>query len=305
MEPILMIEPIFKETIWGGTRLRSHYHYEIPSDHTGECWGISAHPSGDCRVLNMPGYTLRKLWMQKRDEFCDNPTRDFPLLIKFIDATDDLSIQVHPDERYANIIELSHGKNECWYVLDCNEDTKMILGHNAKTKEELVQAVKDKDYDHLLSPITIKPNDFYYIPAGTLHAICAGSLIYEAQESSDITYRFYDYDRRDKNGQLRPLHVSKALDVTTVPQSINKVVPEKTSAGLHFLSAPGFEVDKWEVQDILSIDNDTMILCSVIDGNGSINNMPIRLGDHFIITKQAHHIELTGPCTIMAASLKK
>ena len=219
MGHILWVEPIFHEKIWGGKRLKDVYGYDIPSDQTGECWAPSAHPSGDNTIIEgeFKGQTLSKVFNEHRELFGNIKDKEFPLLIKIIDACDDLSVQVHPGDEYARIHENSLGKTECWYVLDCKEDTKMVMGHHAKTKEELVQAIENDDYDHLLNKFDIQKGDFFYIPSGTIHAICKGSLIYEAQQSSDITYRVYDYHRKDKDGNERELHVQQSIDVTTVP----------------------------------------------------------------------------------------
>ena len=209
MGHILWVEPIFHEKIWGGKRLKDVYGYDIPSDQTGECWAPSAHPSGDNTIIEgeFKGQTLSKVFNEHRELFGNIKDKEFPLLIKIIDACDDLSVQVHPGDEYARIHENSLGKTECWYVLETEENTKMVMGHHAKTKEELVQAIENDDYDHLLNKFDIQKGDFFYIPSGTIHAICKGSLIYEAQQSSDITYRVYDYHRKDKDGNERELHV--------------------------------------------------------------------------------------------------
>ena len=219
MGHILWVEPVFKEMIWGGNQLKEKYGYAIPSDQTGECWAPSAHPNGDNKIIEgeFKGQTLSKVFDEHRELFGNIKDKQFPLLVKIIDACNDLSVQVHPNDEYAALHENSLGKTECWYVLDCKEDTKMVMGHHAKTKEELVKAIENDDYDHLLNKFDIKKGDFFYIPSGTIHAICKGSLIYEAQQSSDITYRVYDYHRKDKDGNERQLHVKQSIDVTTVP----------------------------------------------------------------------------------------
>mgnify|MGYP001305281971 FL=1 len=201
MGHILWVEPVFKEMIWGGNQLKEKYGYAIPSDQTGECWAPSAHPNGDNKIKEgeFKGQTLSKVFDEHRELFGNIKDKQFPLLVKIIDACNDLSVQVHPNDEYAALHENSLGKTECWYVLDCKEDTKMVMGHHAKTKEELVKAIENDDYDHLLNKFDIKKGDFFYIPSGTIHAICKGSLIYEAQQSSDITYRVYDYHRKDKD----------------------------------------------------------------------------------------------------------
>ena len=157
MGHILWVEPIFHEKIWGGKRLKDVYGYDIPSDQTGECWAPSAHPSGDNTIIEgeFKGQTLSKVFNEHRELFGNIKDKEFPLLIKIIDACDDLSVQVHPGDEYARIHENSLGKTECWYVLETEENTKMVMGHHAKTKEELVQAIENDDYDHLLNKFGI------------------------------------------------------------------------------------------------------------------------------------------------------
>ena len=180
MGHVLKINPVFKEMIWGGHKLRDVYGYDIPSDNTGECWAISAHKNGDCTISDgeFAGKTLSSLWDEHRELFANIEGDQFPLLVKIIDACNDLSVQVHPNDEYAKAHENSLGKTECWYVLNTDEGTKMVMGHHAKTKEELVKAIENDDYDNLLNKFDIKEGDFFYIPSGTIHAICSGSLIY-------------------------------------------------------------------------------------------------------------------------------
>ena len=179
MGHILKVKPVFKEMIWGGHKLKDVYGFDIPSDHTGECWAISAHKNGDCTISGgeFDGKTLSQLWQEHRELFGNIEGEEFPLLIKIIDACNDLSVQVHPNDEYAKVHENSLGKTECWYVLGVDEGTQMVMGHHAKTKEELVKAIENDDYDNLLNKFPIKEGDFFYIPSGTIHAICSGSLI--------------------------------------------------------------------------------------------------------------------------------
>src|SRR5690606_31738382 len=144
--------------------------------------------------------------------------REYPLLVKILDAADDLSVQVHPNDSYAREVEgVPYGKTECWYVLSAEEGAELVLGHHAKTREELVQMMDQGEWDKLLRRIKVKAGDFIYVPSGTIHAIGKGIVILETQQSSDITYRVYDYDRRDSMGNKRELHLDRAREVTLVP----------------------------------------------------------------------------------------
>ena len=173
----IFLRPVLQEKIWGGDRLGSLFGYDIPSDHTGECWAISGHPSGDCPVSGpeYEGETLGSLWKKRPELFGGVQGDTFPLLIKIIDAKDDLSIQVHPDDEYARVHENgSLGKTECWYVLDCDPGATIIIGHNAADAREMADMVDQGRWTELLREIPIQKGDFFQIDPGCLHAIKGG-----------------------------------------------------------------------------------------------------------------------------------
>jgi mannose-6-phosphate isomerase len=194
--------------------------------------------------------TLDELW-KKQPELFGNPTEEvFPLLTKILDANADLSIQVHPEDDYTKIHENGDlGKTECWYILDCKEGADMIFGHNAHTKEELIHQINDGKWNGLLRRVKINSGDFFYVPSGTIHALCIGTLVLETQQSSDTTYRVYDYDRRDSEGNLRELHLDKAIDVTTVSHQetgvILKMEIREKATVTTFVESKFFSVYKW------------------------------------------------------------
>ena len=311
MGHILKMKPVFKEMIWGGKKLRDVYGYDIPSDHTGEAWTISAHKNGNCMIENTEyaGMTLAQLFDEHRELFGNIDGDQFPLLVKFIDANDNLSVQVHPDDAYAAKYENSLGKTECWYVLQADEGTQMVMGHHAKTKEEFVKAVEEDDYDHLLNTFKIKEGDFFYIPSGTLHAICSGSLIYEAQQSSDITYRVYDYHRKQKDGSERQLHVQQSIHVTKVPADIaqqNDFVSSDLENGSRttLIESEFFTVDKYDLNGKNTIINDKPFqMVSVIEGSGTLDTMEVKKGDNFVICSDQQETILDGTMQVMIASL--
>ncbi len=306
MTEAIFFEPVFKETIWGGNRLHSVYGYAIPSDHTGECWAISAHPNGDCKIANGPyqGKTLSWLWQHHRELFGDLKGDVFPLLIKYIDAHDDLSVQVHPDDDYAGKYERSLGKNECWYVLDCEKHTRMVMGHSASSKAEAEKLIETEDYAHFLHFIDIKPGDFYSIPAGTIHAICGGSLIYEVQQSSDITYRVYDYDRTDVNGNRRALHVKQSLDVLKIPGDVPSIMkkeyPFSGGTEIIYLETPDFHVSRIVMDGQADFTNEEpMILLSVIAGDGYLDSTKLQKGMNLMIPSAMKTFRLSGQMQLM------
>lgn len=308
MKDIIFLQPVFKQMLWGGTRLRTEYGYDIPGDRTGEAWVVSAHSHGDCTVKDGPwaGKSLSWLWKNQPQLFGSDGSGQFPLLVKIIDAKDDLSIQVHPDDAYAAAHENgSLGKTECWYILDCDPDATIVIGHNARTKDELRQMVEQKRWKELIRVLPVKKGDFFQIEPGTVHAIRRGTLILETQQSSDITYRLYDYDRL-QDGKPRPLHLAESLDVIRCP---HKDVPlggqEETADGFTrrlLISCPCYTVDKWEIRSeaVLSQDHPFLIV-DVLDGEGTADGRPIRKGDHFILPCGYGTCTLTGRLSLITS----
>ena len=311
MGHLLKMKPVFKEMIWGGTRLKEEYGYAIPSDHTGECWAISAHPNGDGMIVSgeFAGQTLSQVFNEHKELFGNIKDEQFPLLVKIIDASRDLSVQVHPDDTYAKIHENSLGKTESWYVLGVKENTQMVMGHFAKSKEELIERIENNEYDQLLNRFPIKKGDFFYIPSGTIHAICAGSLIYEAQQSSDITYRVYDYNRKDANGNLRQLHVKQSIDVIQVPydsskQSQPQVIKNVNYDEIIYAKSKFFTVKKWNVKSSTTITHqEPFSLVSIIEGQGTMNEYAVKKGDHFVVCSDVNELKLDGQMEIMVTTL--
>ncbi|MGX6443845.1 mannose-6-phosphate isomerase, class I [Neobacillus sp. K501] len=309
----LFLKPVFKERIWGGTALKDEFGYSIPTDQTGECWAISAHPNGPSVIENGPyaGMALDELW-RKQPELFGNPEEEvFPLLTKILDANMDLSVQVHPEDSYAKVHENGElGKTECWYILDCKEGADMIFGHNARSKEELIEQINEGKWNDLLRRVKIKPGDFFYVPSGTIHALCEGTLVLETQQSSDTTYRVYDYDRRDAEGNLRELHLEKAIDVTTVPHQDTGVTPKvETQENVTittFVESEFFSVYKWDINGNSRFSfHDKYLLLSVINGEGTLahigENYSLKKGTHLIIPVGLGEFEIHGNCELIVS----
>lgn len=305
MEP-LFLKPLFMYRIWGGTALRDKFNYEIPSENTGECWAISSHENGDCEITNgkFKGMTLSNLWANHRELFGNMAGDKFPLLTKILDANDNLSVQVHPDNEYAKKNENGElGKTECWYIIDCDDDAEMIFGHNAKSKEELEYMVSNNKWSDLLRRVKVNKGDFFYVPSGTIHALCKGTLVLETQQNSDTTYRVYDYDRVDSNGNKRELHVDKSIAVTTVPHVENKpnysIIENDNFKLTTFLSNEFFSVHELDVfTEYSSTQDKPFELYSVIDGNGKLvsnsNEYSLNKGDNFILPNNFGEFKLIG-----------
>ena len=310
----LKLNAAFKDYLWGGTRLRDEFNKQTDIDPVAESWELSCHHDGQSIISNgeFSGKTLAQYIETVGKQVIGTKApkdKDFPILIKFIDAKQSLSVQVHPNDEYAGLHENSLGKTECWYVLDCKEDTKMVMGHHAKTKEELVKAIENDDYDQLLNKFDIKKGDFFYIPSGTIHAICKGSLIYEAQQSSDITYRVYDDHRKDKDGNERQLHVKQSIDVTTVPYKpydLAKQVEETIENGTRkeLVSSNYLTLNKYDMTGYNKVKNDKPFqLVSIIEGQGTVEGKEVKKGDHFVVCSDQKEVDFDGTMTVMICTL--
>ena len=292
MEP-LFLKAQMHEKIWGGTKLRDEFGYDIPSDRTGEYWAISAHPNGVSTIINgqYEGKGLDWLY-EKRPELFGNPESPvFPLLTKILDANDWLSVQVHPDDAYGLEHEGELGKTECWYILAAEPGAEIIYGHTAQTKEELRQQIESENWEELLTKVPVKAGDFFYVPSGTMHAIGGGILILETQQSSDTTYRVYDFDRTDDGGKKRDLHLEQSIEVLNLgapanSRPVSMRVDDLTSTLL--VSNDFFAVYKWDITGTVDMKRTAdYLLVSVLGGRGHITvdnqNYSLEKGQHFIL----------------------
>lgn len=313
MESIIELVPVFKEKIWGGRKLETEFGYEIPAGPVGECWAISAHPAGDDEIASgeYAGRTLSWLWDEHRELFGNCEGDRFPLLVKIIDAKDDLSIQVHPDNDYAAEHEDgSLGKKECWYVLSAEPGQTIVVGQRAHSREEFAQMVEEGRWSELLNEIPIKAGDFFQIDPGTVHAIKGGTVILESQQSSDVTYRVYDYDRKQDDGTLRPLHMQQALDV------IDFDCAPLTSGEVE-LSGPVTTLEQNECYTVdlvrvgedgcpaeLAVETPHPFTCiSVIEGEGVVNGREVKKGTHLLALSTCDTLELSGTMQVVLSYL--
>lgn len=314
IEP-LILKPVFKEKVWGGNKLQEQFGYELPSDKTGECWAISAHKNGASTVMNgrYEGMTLDEVWEQHREKvFGATEGEVFPLLTKILDSADDLSVQVHPDDIYGLEHEGELGKTECWYIIDAEEGAEIVYGHHAQTKDELKQMIESDDWDHLLRRVKVKKGDFFYVPSGTIHAIGGGIMILETQQSSDTTYRLYDYDRPGSDGNMRELHLEQSIDVTTVPNvDPTPEIKEEESINCKmttFVDNEFFRVCKWEINGVETFKQTApYTLVSVLSGEGELvidetRAYELRKGMHFILPNELKAWSIDGTVEILAAT---
>lgn len=293
-----MAEPFFLEScmhdkIWGGTKLRDIFNYDIPTETTGEYWAISAHPNGVSTISNgqFAGQKLDQVYAENPAYFGNPKEKVFPLLTKILDANDWLSVQVHPDDAYGMEHEGELGKTECWYIISAEPGSEIIYGHNAQSKEELKTLIEAGDWDNLLTKVPVEAGDFFFVPSGTMHAIGKGIMILETQQSSDTTYRVYDFDRKDADGNLRDLHLKQSIDVLNLGEPENStpatiVVDHLVSTCL--VSNPFFTVYKWVTDGLVEMKQTApYFLVSVLEGQGRLavgsEAYDVKKGMHFIL----------------------
>ena len=310
---LLFLVPVCMHNIWGGVKLREEFGYPVEGDGIGECWGVSAHPEGDGTVRDgaYKGRKLSELWAEHPELFGNLQYDRYPLLTKIIDAQDDLSIQVHPDDAYARKNENgSLGKTECWYIMGCKEDATIVIGHNAKDREELKQMVAEGRWQELIREIPIHKGDFIQIDPGTVHAIKADTLILETQQNSAITYRLYDYGRL-QNGKPRELHIEKSLDVITVPaksaeESVESIsnLPENTLNQIY--TCEKYTAFKMDVNGSAVFEQSYPFLAaSVLEGDGSVDGSEVHKGDHFIIPNGYGKVEMNGSMSLILSTVER
>ena len=270
-DEIVRMEPAFKDNLWGGTRLRDVYGKKCDYDIVAESWELSTHKAGQSIVatgknkgLMLGGY-INRFGRGILGWKCD-PYERFPLLIKFIDSRESLSIQVHPGDDYALQKEDEYGKNELWYVVDCEPESYLYCGFSRDTDEaEVRRRIEDGTLTEILNKIPVKKGDSYFIENGTVHAIGPGVLICEIQQSSNVTYRLYDYQRRDKYGELRELHIDKAMEVTNFH--------EKDMEAAKTMECKYFSIEKSVFDGAVSfnLDDSSFRAFVVLEGSGQVS----------------------------------
>ncbi|MBO4987908.1 MAG: cupin domain-containing protein [Lachnospiraceae bacterium] len=305
VEPFVKLEPSYKDYLWGGNRLREQFNKQCEYDVIAESWELSAHPDGQSVVASgkyegmLFGEFLKKIGNEslgwKFQSF-----RSFPLLIKLIDARDDLSIQVHPDDEYALEYEDEYGKSEMWYVIDCTDDSYIYCGFKQNvTMEEVKAHIADDSLLDLLNKIKVEKGKSYFIPAGTIHAIGKGNLICEVQQNSNSTYRVHDYNRRDKYGNLRRLDINKALDVMDLHKYEGADVSE----------CKYFECKMLEYDGSADIDvtEESFVALMVLDGSGTISYensvLEFAKGDCIFVPKRNAKMHLNGQASVMTVRI--
>ena len=275
---VYKLKPSCKDYLWGGRRLADEYGKEYDGDVLAETWELSCHPDGPSTIVNGPyaGKTLEQYIEAAGKEVLGTNCRrfrDFPILIKFIDAKQNLSIQVHPDNRYALKNEGQYGKTEMWYVMDAEKDAFLYYGFKTEiSKEEFARRIQEDTLLEVLNAVPVQKGDVLFIESGTIHAIGAGILIAEIQQNSNVTYRVYDYGRVGKDGKKRDLHIEKALAVT------NRVPLIKSKSSYpHVADCDYFTVDKLNLDGRMMrrmegfVSEESFVSILILDGEGTVS----------------------------------
>ena len=309
MEPFFLT-PYFRPKIWGGRKLKTIFNYDIPDGKVGEAWVISGYKDDASTITNgdFEGQSLRKVYHENPELFGNPESEEFPLLVKFLDANDNLSVQVHPNDDYARKVENDSGKTESWYVLQADPGSYLIYGHTAKTRSELADMIHKGEWDKLLRKVPVKAGDFFYVPSGTIHALTKGILVIETQQSSDVTYRLYDYDRVDqKTGKKRQLHTQKSIEVTKVPHVDPKLkitTSKKQDATIKTLVEPPLSPHfyLWQIdlngQWNTGLNKHPFLLVTIINGSGTIEcenkTFNLSIGTNMIIPNNIKEFKFSG-----------
>lgn len=304
----LKLEPVFKDYLWGDGLLKKLYNKNTPYEVTAESWEISCHPNGMSKVSNgeYKGMDLADVVKKLDADLLGRPLASFdkerfPLLVKFIDAYDRLSIQVHPKDDYAKVNENGElGKTEMWYIIDAKPDAKLVFGVKPGTKkEDFAKALKAGAPEDMLNFVPVKKGDMFFVPAGLLHAIGAGILIAEIQQNSDTTYRVYDYNRRGADGKLRPLHIDKALDV--IDFDADSSVTEGDNITCKYFSTTKHSIDGEKNFE----QGFTMVICT--EGSGKIvysdGELDFVAGDSMIVPAALGCFSIKGKANLLTTTI--
>lgn len=306
---ILKLNPVFKDYIWGGTRLRDDFGLKTDINPVAEGWMLACHKDGMNTIDGgeYDGKTLESVIKEGSKSKIAGTNSEkfpyFPVLIKLIDAKDNLSVQVHPDNEYAARVEHEFGKTEMWYVLDAAPGATLIYGFKNKIgKEEFKQAIESNTLLDVLNVVEVKKGDMFFIEAGTVHAIGKGALIAEIQQNSNSTYRVYDYGRLGKDGKPRELHIQKAIDVSKTEPAKYGTKPfgkkEEISGGTRQMltECPLFSVYNYELcgKVELNANEESFNHILVVDGSGKIGGREFKKGDSFFVPANYGNYEIDG-----------
>ena len=308
MNEILFLKSPLREQIWGSKYFQDKAHLTKDDKLYGEYWTLSGYENFSSIITNgeFKDWELNKLFKEHKELFNNSKLDKFPILIKLIATSSPLSVQVHPDDEYAKR-ENDLGKVESWLIIDSN-NSEIVYGHNAKDKNEFIKKVKNNEFKDLLSYHNVKRGMFIPVEAGTIHALGKDLVLLEVQQSSNVTYRLYDYDRLDKNGNKRELHLDKAIDVVKVPdsKSIKDIDYLDSKEDIELWNNEYFNIKLCNVIDELDLVNDNdYLMVTVCDGEINVLDKKIGFGESFIITSKCKEISLKGNGKILLVKSNK
>lgn len=308
---IIKLLPAFKDYIWGGTKLRDKYGKKCDLDVIAESWEVSTREDGMSYLEDGTSFLeyIEKYWDDVMGSKAKGLDR-FPLLIKYIDAKENLSLQVHPDDEYALEKHGELGKTESWYIIDAEEGAYLYYGFSKDyTKSEVEEAIKNGTLESLLNKVYVKKGDTFFINPGTVHAICSNILICEVQQNSNITYRLFDYNRVGKDGKLRPLHIEDGLKVSKLEKPVTEIKKGIDSDISHLGDCKYFSIDKIVIngEKNIKIDDSSFRIINVVSGNGEITYLNKTLiantMDSFFVPASNETINIKGDMEIIISSM--
>jgi len=311
---IIKLTSVCKDYIWGGNKLREEYHKGgTEGKCVAESWELSCHVAGESVISEgeFAGRTLQEYisWEGKKvlGKNCMRFT-NFPILIKFIDAKENLSIQVHPNDEYALNKEGEYGKTEMWYVVDCEEDAFLYYGFSkAISKEEFAKRIEEDTLLEVLNKVPVKKGDAFFIEAGTIHAIGKGIVIAEIQQNSNLTYRVYDYGRVGADGKKRDLHIEKALEVTDREPKICQKSFEPHLGECNYFTVDKLTLDGRFMKKMEGfVDESSFLHILVLNGKGTITKeqtVSFEKGDSILITASTGEYEISGECEALLTTI--
>ena len=315
MKPLKLI-PAVKDYIWGGTRLSKEFDIVSFADKQAEAWVLSCHDDGENIIQGgkYDGRTLKSVLENEGKDYLGTNCKKFdffPILIKLIDAKDDLSVQVHPSDEYALKNENQYGKTEAWYIIDCDEGAEIIYGlSHDMTRQQLRESIENGNLLDNVNRVKVKKGDLFFIESGTIHAICKGILLAEVQQNSNVTYRVYDYGRL-QNGKLRELHIDKAVDVINLnampcsgkPQG--ETISHEGYSSTLLTKCDLFTVSRLDIEESATVtaDESSFVSLVALDGNGVITYgdscITLYKGESVFIPAGFGSVEILGALTVL------
>lgn len=317
---ILRFQPILKQTLWGGDRIAPFKQVACQTPNIGESWELSGVPGNETGCISMEGTPVNALVAEYKERLLGKAHyerfgNEFPLLIKFIDAQSDLSIQVHPDDATALRQGKPRGKTEMWYLMQSAPDAQLYCGLSRHiTPEQYHAIVEEGTLCDALARYPVKEGDVFFLPAGRIHSIGAGCFLVEVQQTCDVTYRIYDYKRKDKDGHYRQLHTeeaAEAIDYTVYDDYRTHYTPCKNQA-VELVSCPYFTTNLYEIDrpiPIGAVAKDTFVILVVLEGEGTITTdgneqARVAAGDTLLIAAENNHLEADGNIKLLEVHIE-